>query len=100
MKETIITKVGSKYFEVDGLPRERFFIDTLFVDGRGHTSRFKVYLSLEDRENEIEYVEIYSEIKDKFNGYHNRGGLTLKQLRDIQTIINGKYLCWKIMNLI
>jgi len=48
-----IKSVGRKYFKIDGMPRDKFSIETLkSVDG--YSSWYRVYLSEQDYRDEIE----------------------------------------------
>lgn len=79
--ETVVTKVGKKYFEVDKF-RNRYYIETLIEDAGQYTATSRVYLSLQDYEDEKEL----NYLADKFRGFQFRT-LSLEQLRQINKII-------------
>lgn len=64
LKETKITKIGSKYIEVEDNHIGRFFKDTLIHDAGKYTSCYKLYLCKEDYEIELEIDNGYKYISD------------------------------------
>lgn len=84
LKETKISKIGRKFFEVEDKWIGRFYIDTLKHDSGIYTSKYQAYLSVLDYENEMECNSIFRNIQQFFT---NRNELTLSQLREIQKII-------------
>ena len=89
LKETKITKIGKKYFEIELGRRCRFFIDSLKHDNSGYPSRYMIYLSKEQYENEVEVNEIYSKLRNIFSGYGNPT-IELSKLRQIISILQTK----------
>lgn len=84
---TTISTVGTKYFQVTDLPRERFRVDTLRHDGGRYSSKYKVYLSLQEIEDEKEANKINQELIGYFS--HGVSKLPLEKLKKIKEIING-----------
>lgn len=88
-QERTISKIGRKYFELSGERDTRFFIETLEIDNGHYGSNATVYLSLQDIEDEREYLAITRRLSGMFNYMTWRHGrLTLAQLRQIEAIIN------------
>lgn len=91
--EKTIREVGRKYFELSGEIGARFLIETLKLDN-GYSGGYSggyatVYLSLQDIEDEREYLAITRRLSGMFNYMTWRHGrLTLAQLRQIEAIIN------------
>jgi len=85
LKETIVTKVGNKYFWV-GISRGKFEIETL-MESIDFGYKAKIYLTIKEREEEVQALEITREIRDKIGSY---GGckLSINQLKAIKAIIN------------
>lgn len=86
LKEAIISKIGRKYFEVTPSYMGRFHINSLIHDRGNYSPRFKLYLSKEDYEDEIECSKIHSELRNIF-GY-GKSKIGLIKLRQILSIIN------------
>lgn len=88
----VISKVGRKWFKVDGkedsckLERERFCIETMRNDGECYTSYYKVYLSLQDIEDESECSQLNKDISSYFA--YGKSCLSLEKLRKIKQIID------------
>ena len=79
---TTVTKVGKKYLYV-GIREEQFYLDTLYSTW----SNDKVYLSLQDYEDEKEVKRLVAKIGNYMVAYHYNKPLTLEQLRRIMEII-------------
>lgn len=87
LKESTISKVGNKFFEIDGLHREKFSIETLYhVDSPICTSSYKSYLNEQDYIDEQEALKISTELRKFFDCFNIN--LSLDKLREIQKIIN------------
>lgn len=87
IKETRISKVGRKYFELEESYYGRFFIKTMNQDCGQYISGYTCYLSLQEIEDEKEALKLYTEIKKVFSGFSNTD-LSLSQLKEINRIIN------------
>lgn len=86
LEEVKITKVGKKYFETEKHYLGRFFIDTLMHDGGQYSSRYKVYLTRQDYEDEKETQKILRELRDYF-GHYGNPKISLDNLRTILSIV-------------
>ena len=86
LKETKIASVGKKYFETEERYLGRFFKDTLKHDAGQYSSRYQIYLSKEQYENEVEANQIYSELRNIFSSY-GRTNMELSKLRAILSIV-------------
>lgn len=42
-----VSKIGKKYFELEGFKRDRFFIESGFVDGKGYCQNYRVFENME-----------------------------------------------------
>lgn len=85
IEEAEISKVGNKYFELKNHFSDRFFIDTLKHDGRGYSSRGKVYLTMKEIQDEDERYKLNEKFRKFFSG--GPVGLSLLDLREIDKII-------------
>ena len=86
IKETIISKIGRKYFEVEDSGYGRFFIDTMNQDCGQYVSGYTCYLSLQEIEHEKEAKILSEKIKKVFSGFSP--DLPLDKLKKIERIIN------------
>ena len=86
LKETKIASVGKKYFETEERYLGRFFKDTLKHDAGQYSSRYQIYLTKEQYENEVEANQIYSELRNIFSSY-GRTNMELSKLRAILSIV-------------
>jgi len=84
IRETTVTKVGNKYFEIEG-SWSKFHLSTGY-EKTEITPNEKVYESMEEIENEKEHNNLQMYILSKANNYELRK-LSLQQLRDIKSII-------------
>ncbi|MEC4565390.1 hypothetical protein L8C07_05485 [Paenibacillus sp. CMAA1739] len=84
IKETKITKVGRKYFEVDGV---KFKMENKEQETGGYTADWKLYFSKQEILDEQEFQKLESDIRSKFNAF-GKLDLTLDQLKRINEIIN------------
>ena len=85
--DTVITKVGRKYFFVKDLPRIKFSIDTM-REVTDYCVDYVAYISKEKILEEIELSSLNAKIKEFF--IYNAKKLTLDQLRQIDEIITQK----------
>lgn len=86
IKETKISKVGNKYFEVQDICRGRFFKQTLKHDGGEYSSRYQVYLDKDSYFNEVEMNDKMKLLRDVFLGY-TKASLDLNKVRKIHDIV-------------
>lgn len=88
--EVEISKIGTKYFFLTEERYGRFFIDTLNQDNGEYNSRYRIYLSKEKHDNEVESTDLIFKLHDFF--YRERGlgksKFPLEKLREIHKIIN------------
>lgn len=84
--ESTVSKVGKKYFEIEGLLRYRFFLDTLKHDGGNYSSEYKAYITDLDYYNEVETEKEYEKLKIAFSS-SNSGKFTLEQLKKTREIL-------------
>lgn len=89
LKEGIIKSVGKKYFTIEPLIGDRFNKETLLHDGRGYSPAYKVYLSKEEYDNELEIGNLSKIIRDKIGAY-GVIDLPIEKLRLINDILNNK----------
>lgn len=87
LKETKITKIGRKYFEIEEKWVGKFFKDSLIHDAGQYSPGYEIYLSKEDYENEIEANKIYLQLKKVFSGY-GKTTMELSKLKAILSIVN------------
>lgn len=86
IEEALITKIGTKFFEVDKVLRSKFEIKT----GKQVTDwlvNCKVWFSLEEYTKEEEIKELKLIVSDFFGWTGNLGKLTIEQLHQIKEII-------------
>jgi len=88
VKETKVTKVGKKYFEVECAKYSKFYLDRMF-NVSDYSPCMYVYLSMQ----EIEDKKEKQELKELIWGKSGCGGsptnkLSLAQLREIKKIID------------
>jgi hypothetical protein len=62
LRECTISSVGKKYFELEEMPREKFFIETLKHDGKNWMSVGVIYLNSEDYYEEQRLNQAVKEI--------------------------------------
>lgn len=87
--EKTVRKVGRKYFELSGEIGTRYVVETLELDSGYSGGYATVYRSLQDIEDEREYLAITRRLSGMFNYMTWRHGrLTLAQLRQIEAIID------------
>ncbi len=83
--QVIVTKVGNKYFEIDKLKRDKFYIETL--ERVSETTTWdRVYLNLQDYLDEKESTKLHSFMREVFSGY-TKVKWTLDKLKRIKAII-------------
>lgn len=88
IKECVVSKVGRKYFEVDGLHRIRFFIDTMEHDGGEYSSQYKAYESMQEILDIREANRLFDNIRTHFSGYTTN--LPLSKLKAIKNILDNE----------
>ena len=81
--ETVVTKVGRKYFEVKNR-RERFNLEKM-CEITCYTPSWHIYLSKKEIEDKNEKETLISRLRKLFQNYNNIN-LSLEQLREIQKI--------------
>ena len=83
----VVSKIGNKFFELEGPRwfRKRFVLSTMLNDGRGYTSSLKVYLSMQEIEDEKEASHLAQELRQYFEYVNN---LTLDQARRVKAIVD------------
>jgi hypothetical protein len=86
VQEGIVSKVGRKYFEVEGFYRTKFSIDEL-IEVSEYAPDWKVYLSKQELLDEQEFENLLRDIRLFFSNY-GKVNLTLDQLRKIKVIIS------------
>lgn len=79
-----VSKVGRKYFELEGKPYNRYDIKTL-REVKDHVYKNQCYLSIQEIEDDRELNRLTNEISQFFR---YRTKLTIEQLREISKIIN------------
>lgn len=85
-KEAVVSKVGRKYFYLEGREREKYDLTTLRdVSDQGYSSI--VHLSLQDISDKEEHAALLECIKNEFHRHSSRR-YTLDQLRKIAEIIH------------
>ena len=87
-KEVVISKVGRKYFELDGYPRSKFNIETLKEENETNY-KSQCYITLQEILDEREAERLTNQLKNIF-GTYGRVNLTLEQLRKISDVVGGK----------
>lgn len=89
IKEGNIIKIGRKYFYVDIIGRpytEKFEINTLENINEDYNSKWVLYFSMTDLENEDERKKILFELRKFFDWAGNTKNLSLGQLQEIKEI--------------
>ena len=86
VKEYEIEKVGTKYFYLQGFMFVKFSIDEM-EDASKNSSEFKVYLTRQEIEDELELDVLTRKLRGLF-GYYPKFKFTLDQLRRIDTIVS------------
>ncbi|AGO47560.1 hypothetical protein Phi17218_027 [Cellulophaga phage phi17:2_18] len=83
-KTVTVKSIGRKYFKVEEMPNDRFFIEKMKHDGGSYSSCYDCYLSLEVIEEEKERGILRLKIGKLFS-YNT--SLSLTQLRAINAIV-------------
>ena len=83
LKETVITKVGRKYFELEATYRSKFDVNTLDKVSE-FSSSIKIYLSKEAYDDEVKSNKLIRDIRDKLGSY----GSTNIPLFKLEMIMN------------
>lgn len=87
-KEAIVSKVGRKYFELEGLRKRKFDIETLREESETNY-KSQCYLTLQEILDEKEEESLTNQIRNIFKTY-DKVNLSLDQLRKIAGVIEGK----------
>ena len=83
--EAIISKVGNKYFFLEGFGKIKFEIETgEEVSEYAYTKR--VYLSLDEIKRKNEHKEVFLLLKNKFSNMSNND-YSLEQLLEVKKIL-------------
>lgn len=83
LKETVITKVGRKYFELEATYRSKFDVNTL-DEVSEFSSSIKIYLSKEAYDDEVKSNKLIHDIRGKLGSY----GSTNIPLFKLEMIMN------------
>ena len=86
IKESRISKIGRKYFELEEKYYGRFFIESMSQDCGQYISGYNAYLSMQDIEDKKEAQKLFYEIKKVFSGFSTE--IPLSKLKEIERIIN------------
>lgn len=86
IKESRISKIGRKYFELEEKHYGRFFVDSMRQDCGQYVSGYNAYLSKQEIEDKKEAQKIFVELKKVFSGLSTE--ITLAKLKEIERIIN------------
>ena len=87
-KSARVTKIGNKYFYLEGYPRTKFSLEKMSDHSEtGSGYNFVVYLDMQDLINELEYQKLEQEIRTFFSSYYRNLSLSLEKLRKIKEII-------------
>lgn len=84
--EVSITKIGSKYFETSHSWFGKFEIKTLRHNAGAYSPRYRVYLSKEDFDLEVEHEEKLQKIRTYF-GIYGQVKIEIDILRKVYDII-------------
>ncbi|WP_243208153.1 MULTISPECIES: PolC-type DNA polymerase III N-terminal domain-containing protein [unclassified Paenibacillus] len=88
IKESEITRIGRKYFEVQlGTKPIKFNIESYRQENGGYSADWKLYFSIQEILDEQEFEKLEKGIKSKFDTF-GKLDLTLDQLRRINEIIS------------
>lgn len=85
IKEGVVEKIGNKYFYLKGWSREKFSIEDM-MNVTEYCKDWKVYINKQKIYDKVEYSELLSNIKSKFDLWSNTK-FTLDQLRRINAIL-------------
>jgi hypothetical protein len=89
--ESVVTKVGKKYFNVSPEYLRRFSLDTMLQDCGNWTAEYKAYLSKQEILDEREKYELYDYLrKTYFDMYSSRKNIRLESLRAIRDLLNSE----------
>lgn len=86
-KETTITKVGNKYFEIDCCFKTKFEISTKIIVSE-YNNYSRCYLNIQEYYDEQERSQIISYIQKSFQWNSGVSHISLEQLRQIKQIIS------------
>jgi hypothetical protein len=85
VEETKVTKVGKKYFEVEGKKYSKFHLDKMF-NVSNYSPCMYVYLSMQEIKDKKEKQELKQLIREMIGGI-TADRLSLSQLLEIKNII-------------
>lgn len=85
IKESRISKIGRKYFELEDKYYGRFFIESMRQDCGQYISGYNAYLSMQEIEDKKEAQKLFAEIKKVFSGFGTE--IPLSKLKEIERII-------------
>ena len=85
IKEATVSKVGKKYFELDGFHRMRFSIEKMEQDAGQYSADYLCYFTMQEIRDEIDAKSI-SEWLNPFFGY-GKPRLSAEKLRRIKAIV-------------
>ena len=87
-----VTKVGTKYFEINNESGWIFkgikFYKSTMKEKTEYSSKFTVYLSKEAYEEALEKSKIWNRLHSVFNRYNVPENIPVAKLLDIENIIN------------
>ena len=86
IREVKVSKVGKKFFEVEGINQTRFFIDKMHDDYEYGSPSWRVYTSLQEIEDEKDRQRLTNYLREQFGPYGSFK-LNLDQMRRIEVII-------------
>jgi hypothetical protein len=86
--ESVVTKVGKKYFNVSPEYLRRFSLDTMLQDCGNWTAEYKAYLSKQEILDEREKYELYDYLRKTYFDMYSRKNIKLETLRAIREVLN------------
>ena len=84
--DEVIKSIGNKYFYLEKAYYGRFEIKSMYQDGRGYGSDYRIYLSMQEIDDEKERDSIVQGLRKLFDFGHPVN-LALDQLRRIMEIV-------------
>lgn len=87
IEEYTITKIGTKYFEVAEMPRDKINKETLKRVCPDYMQyEYQLYLTEQEIKDKNELSNLYDKVR-KYFSYYTPNGITLEQLRQIAKIL-------------
>jgi hypothetical protein len=84
----VVTSVGKKYFYTgEDYRKEAYLLDTWRQKTNGYSATSILFETEQDYKDEVEGGEICKHISKAFEYGHNRNGVSLNDLRAVQTIL-------------